>query len=73
MSAPTPAQMLAADPGGSVWVTANAGTGKTRVLADRVLRLLLAGADPEGILCLTFTRRRRQRCCCGSSSASPAG
>jgi len=56
MSAPTPAQMLAADPGGSVWVTANAGTGKTRVLADRVLRLLLAGADPEGILCLTFTK-----------------
>ena len=40
----------------SVWVTANAGTGKTRVLSDRVLRLLLAGADPEGILCLTFTK-----------------
>ncbi|MFO1046803.1 MAG: double-strand break repair helicase AddA [Geminicoccaceae bacterium] len=56
MSAPTEAQMLAADPGGSVWVTANAGTGKTRVLTDRVLRLLLAGANPEGILCLTFTK-----------------
>ncbi|MGE3292695.1 MAG: double-strand break repair helicase AddA, partial [Geminicoccaceae bacterium] len=56
MTAPTPAQMQAADPGGSVWVTANAGTGKTRVLTDRVLRLLLAGADPEGILCLTFTK-----------------
>ena len=56
MTAPTPAQMRAADPGGSVWVTANAGTGKTRVLTDRVLRLLLAGADPEGILCLTFTK-----------------
>ena len=56
MSAPTPAQMLAADPSASVWVTANAGTGKTRVLTDRVLRLLLADADPEAILCLTFTK-----------------
>ena len=58
MSAPaaTPAQRRAADPRPSVWVTANAGTGKTRVLTDRVLRLLLAGADPEGILCLTFTK-----------------
>ena len=40
----------------SVWVTANAGTGKTRVLSDRVLRLLLDGTEPEGILCLTFTK-----------------
>ena len=54
--APTPAQRRAADPGSSVWVTANAGTGKTRVLADRVLRLLLGGADPEGIVCITFTK-----------------
>ncbi len=53
---PTPAQRRAADPGTSVWVTANAGTGKTRVLADRVLRLLLAGAEPESILCITFTK-----------------
>ncbi len=53
---PTPAQRRSADPGHSVWVTANAGTGKTRVLADRVLRLLLEGSDPEGILCLTFTK-----------------
>jgi ATP-dependent helicase/nuclease subunit A len=53
---PTPAQRRSADPARSVWVTANAGTGKTRVLADRVLRLLLEGAEPEGILCLTFTR-----------------
>ena len=53
---PTPAQRRAADPAQSVWVTANAGTGKTRVLSDRVLRLLLAGAEPEGILCLTFTK-----------------
>ena len=53
---PTPAQLRSADPGRSVWVTANAGTGKTRVLADRVLRLLLEGSDPEGILCITFTK-----------------
>ena len=53
---PTPAQRRSADPARSVWVTANAGTGKTRVLADRVLRLLLQGAAPEGILCLTFTK-----------------
>ncbi len=53
---PTPEQRRAADPSRSVWVTANAGTGKTRVLSDRVLRLLLAGAAPESILCLTFTR-----------------
>ncbi len=53
---PTVEQSRAADPGHSVWVTANAGTGKTRVLTSRVLRLLLAGNDPETILCLTFTR-----------------
>lgn len=53
---PTAEQRRAADPTRSVWVTANAGTGKTRVLSDRVLRLLLAGARPESILCLTFTR-----------------
>ena len=53
---PTDAQRRAADPRRSVWVTANAGTGKTRVLTDRILRLLLAGADPEGILAITFTK-----------------
>ncbi|MEM6664894.1 MAG: double-strand break repair helicase AddA [Pseudomonadota bacterium] len=40
----------------SVWVTANAGSGKTFVLATRVLRLLLAGTPPAQILCLTFTK-----------------
>ena len=50
------AQLLAADPGESVWVSANAGTGKTRVLIDRITRLLLAGTRPERILCLTFTK-----------------
>jgi len=53
---PTEQQRQAADPDRSVWVTANAGTGKTRVLTDRILRLLLAGADPEGILAITFTK-----------------
>ncbi|MFP4362184.1 MAG: double-strand break repair helicase AddA, partial [Alphaproteobacteria bacterium] len=53
---PTPQQRRAAEPSRSVWVDANAGTGKTRVLTDRVLRLLLAGAPPASILCLTFTK-----------------
>ena len=50
------AQRRASDPGGSAWVSANAGSGKTHVLVQRVLRLLLAGAPPSRILCLTFTK-----------------
>jgi ATP-dependent helicase/nuclease subunit A len=50
------AQRAAADPGASVWVAASAGSGKTKVLSDRVLSLLLSGTRPERILCLTFTR-----------------
>jgi ATP-dependent helicase/nuclease subunit A len=46
----------AADPRASVWVEASAGTGKTTVLTDRLLRLMLEGTDPARILCLTFTR-----------------
>jgi ATP-dependent helicase/nuclease subunit A len=53
---PTPEQRRAADPASSVWVAANAGSGKTHVLVDRVVRLLLAGANPQAILCLTFTK-----------------
>lgn len=49
-------QARAADPTTSVWVSANAGTGKTHVLTRRVLRLLLAGTAPERILCLTYTK-----------------
>ena len=49
-------QQLAADPSASAWVSANAGTGKTYVLVRRVLRLLLAGAAPERLLCLTYTK-----------------
>lgn len=50
------AQRRAADPAGSVWVAANAGSGKTRVLTERVARLLLEGAPPQKILCLTYTK-----------------
>lgn len=53
---PATAQRRAADPTRSVWVSASAGTGKTKVLTDRVLSLLLAGTPPHKILCLTFTR-----------------
>ena len=49
-------QQRASDPQRSVWVAASAGSGKTKVLTDRVLRLLLAGARSDRILCLTFTR-----------------
>jgi len=49
-------QRRAADPGASVWVAASAGTGKTKVLTDRVLGLLLAGTEAHRILCLTFTK-----------------
>ncbi len=52
----SPEQRDAADPGACVWVSANAGTGKTHVLIDRVTRLLLDGADPGRILCVTFTK-----------------
>ncbi|WP_371220539.1 UvrD-helicase domain-containing protein [Orientia tsutsugamushi] len=48
-------QLIASDPYVSCWVSASAGTGKTKVLTDRVLRLLLSGAKLQKILCLTFT------------------
>src|SRR6201990_442293 len=50
------ASMTASDPQVSAWVAANAGAGKTYTLANRVARLLLAGAKPQRILCLTFTK-----------------
>lgn len=49
-------QRLATAPDQSAWVEANAGTGKTKVLTDRVTRLLLDRVKPERILCLTFTK-----------------
>ncbi len=49
-------QHAASDPATSAWVAANAGSGKTHVLAQRVIRLLLRGTPPEKILCLTYTK-----------------
>lgn len=53
---PAFAQRAASDPAHSVWVSASAGSGKTTVLTNRVMRLLLEGVKPQKILCLTFTR-----------------
>ncbi len=59
---PSVLQARASDPDANVWVNASAGTGKTKVLTDRVLRLLLPrhdgrpASDPASILCLTFTK-----------------
>jgi len=55
MSGPDP-QTGASDPRASVFVTANAGSGKTSTLVKRVARVLLAGARPEAILCVTYTK-----------------
>lgn len=62
LKAATAAQAVAANPGASAYATANAGSGKTKVLIDRVARLLLRrpdgrpGANPDSILCITYTR-----------------
>ncbi|MDP4840776.1 MAG: UvrD-helicase domain-containing protein, partial [Alphaproteobacteria bacterium] len=53
---PSHKQRLAGLPSHSVWVDASAGTGKTKVLTDRVLRFLLQGIAPSKILCLTYTK-----------------
>lgn len=49
-------QRTASDPNLNAFVSANAGSGKTKVLVDRVIRLLLSGAAPSRILCLTYTK-----------------
>ncbi|GAC1346431.1 MAG: double-strand break repair helicase AddA [Acetobacteraceae bacterium] len=49
-------QLIASDPGVSAFVEASAGSGKTKLLTDRILRLMLAGAPPGRIQCLTFTK-----------------
>src|SRR4051812_9472862 len=50
------AQTRASNPAASAFVSANAGSGKTHVLVQRVIRLLLDGVPPEKILCITFTK-----------------
>jgi ATP-dependent helicase/nuclease subunit A len=50
------AQLTASDPAVSAFVAASAGSGKTKLLTDRLLRLMLAGAAPDRIQCLTFTK-----------------
>lgn len=55
-AAATRTQIQAADPDLSVWVSASAGSGKTKVLTDRFVRLLLNGTSPHKILCLTYTQ-----------------
>jgi ATP-dependent helicase/nuclease subunit A len=49
-------QLQATDPLQSAWVAANAGSGKTHVLVNRIARLLLSGSAPDRLLCLTFTK-----------------
>src|ERR1700723_746121 len=49
-------QLAASDPAISAFVAASAGSGKTKLLTDRLLRLMLSGAPPERIQCLTFTK-----------------
>src|ERR1700676_3749430 len=49
-------QRAASDPAVSAFLAAPAGSGKTRLLTDRLLRLMVGGAKPERILCLTFTK-----------------
>ncbi len=49
-------QLAASDPSVSAFVAASAGSGKTKLLTDRLLRLMLTGAAPERIQCLTFTK-----------------
>jgi len=49
-------QQIASNPAHCAWVSASAGSGKTKVLTDRVLRLLLSGTAPSKILCITYTK-----------------
>ena len=55
-SSPNISQINASQPKKSTWVSANAGSGKTKVLIDRVTRLLLNQTLPQHILCLTYTK-----------------
>jgi len=52
----TLAQQRASNPATSVWVSASAGTGKTKVLIDRLVAILYQGTPISHIVCLTFTK-----------------
>ncbi len=52
----TKQQREATTPHESFWVSANAGTGKTKVLVDRIISLLVSDIKPSKILCITFTK-----------------
>ena len=67
MSGAVEPQVLASDPEASVFVTANAGSGKTSTLVKRVARLLLAGAGPRRSSASPTPRPRRRRCSGGCS------
>ena len=51
------ARRHATNPAENIVLEASAGTGKTQVLVERYVNLLLAGVDPENILAITFTRK----------------
>ena len=64
-------QSRASDPDSTVWVSANAGSGKTHVLSQRVIRLLLKGVEPSRILCLTYGKPSAHRLHSGNSGTTP--
>lgn len=55
-TSPPDPRHVASRPDISAWVSANAGSGKTHLLVSRVLRLLLSGAAPSRVLCITYTK-----------------
>lgn len=69
----TAMQNRASEPDASTWLSANAGSGKTRVLTDRVARLLLSNVDPQHILCLTYTKAAASEMQFGCSRAWVSG
>ena len=54
-------QRAAANPKVSSWLAANAGSGKTHVLAQRVINLLLKGVDQRGFIFFTNYQSRKGR------------
>ena len=53
-------QSIASSPDHSIWVNANAGSGKTKVLVDRIIKLLISKVEPSAILCITYTKAAAQ-------------